>query len=261
MVIANPAVLRCWRWLSANLAAPGTPPGRNDPCPCGSGKKTKRCCGVDSCRFLPLRGRRRGVVPADLAARVDQMAGDFTVRFLARTFLPTRLGGLSPAVLSEEERASCASCSATSASRSTRRSRFSSGSVTGDREAGGLVQSARTGSVAASVWTGLWASSRERSRSGCRPPPTRTAAAATTGQDIYGNVLCSQTLRCGHLGILAAAGGLWHSRNTSARPYAETTAGELAQLITGRRRLGGKDIAEIHRLLAELEQLELSAAP
>lgn len=45
----------------------------------------------------------------------------------------------------------------------------------------------------------------------------------------------------------------------AAHPYAETTAGELAQLITGRRRLGGKDIREIHRLLAELEQLELTA--
>ena len=75
------------------------------------------------------------------------------------------------------------------------------------------------------------------------------------GQDIYGSVSCSQTLRSGHLGILAAAGGLWHSRNPAASPYAETTAGELAQLITGRRRLGGKDIGEIHRLLAELEQL------
>ena len=88
-----------------NLDAPGSPPGRNDPCPCGSGKKTKRCCGVDRSRFLPLRGRHRGVVPVDLAGRVDQIAGDFTVRFLARTFLPARLGGLSPAALTDEERA------------------------------------------------------------------------------------------------------------------------------------------------------------
>ncbi len=58
-----------------NLDAPGTPPGRNDPCPCGSGKKTKRCCGADRSPFLPLRGRHRGVVPVDLAARVDEMAG------------------------------------------------------------------------------------------------------------------------------------------------------------------------------------------
>ena len=82
--------------------------------------------------------------------------------------------------------------------------------------------------------------------------------AATTGGHLR-QVSCSQTLRSGHLGILAAAGGLWHSRNPAACTYAETTAGELAQLITGRRRLGGKDIAEIHRLLSELEQLELSA--
>jgi hypothetical protein len=87
-----------------NLDAPGTLPGRNDPCPCGSGKKTKRCCGVDRSRFVPLRGRHRGVVPVDLAERVDQMAGDFTVRFLARTFLPARLGGLCPAALTVEER-------------------------------------------------------------------------------------------------------------------------------------------------------------
>jgi SEC-C motif domain protein len=40
------------RWLFANelalKAAPitrGPQPGRNDPCPCGSGKKYKKCCG------------------------------------------------------------------------------------------------------------------------------------------------------------------------------------------------------------------------
>jgi preprotein translocase subunit SecA len=26
-------------------AAPAQKPGRNDPCPCGSGKKYKKCCG------------------------------------------------------------------------------------------------------------------------------------------------------------------------------------------------------------------------
>ncbi len=71
---------------------------------------------------------------------------------------------------------------------------------------------------------------------------------------------CSLTLRAGHLGILAAAGGLWHSRNPAARPYAEATAGELAQLITGRVRLGGKDLREVHRLLADLEALEILAS-
>jgi SEC-C motif len=39
-------------------------PGRNDPCPCGSGRKTKRCCG-----------QRRGPSEDDLArAHVAQLA-------------------------------------------------------------------------------------------------------------------------------------------------------------------------------------------
>lgn len=41
---------------------------------------------------------------ANLAERVDQLTGDFSARFLARTFLPARLGGLSPAALTDEER-------------------------------------------------------------------------------------------------------------------------------------------------------------
>ena len=106
MIIASPAsvVVLAMAFGHINLDAPGALPGGNDPCPCGSGKKTKRCCGVDRSRFLPLRGRHRGVVPVDLAARVDEMAGDFSVRFLARTFLPARLGGLCPAALTVEER-------------------------------------------------------------------------------------------------------------------------------------------------------------
>jgi hypothetical protein len=43
-----------------------------------------------------LRGRHRGVVPVDLVARVDEMAGDFTVRLLARSYLPARLDEVSP---------------------------------------------------------------------------------------------------------------------------------------------------------------------
>jgi len=27
--------------------------GRNEPCPCGSGKKTKRCCGVEAWKTHP----------------------------------------------------------------------------------------------------------------------------------------------------------------------------------------------------------------
>lgn len=34
-----------WRYAdSASPKLPATPIGRNDPCPCGSGKKLKKCC-------------------------------------------------------------------------------------------------------------------------------------------------------------------------------------------------------------------------
>jgi hypothetical protein len=242
-----------------NLEAPGTPPGRNDSCPCGSGKKTKRCCGVDRCRFLPLRGRHRGVVPVDLAERVDEMAGDFTVRFLARTFLSTRLGGVSPAALTVEERAELRELFCEQREQVDQAleilERVGYGRPRGRRprseRAYGQRRGERVDGLVGKLPRALakrLPTSADRHRSGCND-----------GHDVYGNVSCSKTLRAGHLGILAAAGGLWHSRNPAARPYAETTAGELAQLITGRRRLGGKDIGEIHRLLSELELLELSA--
>jgi SEC-C motif-containing protein len=37
-----------WRYCSGqvDLRAPKTSVGRNDPCPCGSGKKYKKCCGA-----------------------------------------------------------------------------------------------------------------------------------------------------------------------------------------------------------------------
>ena len=36
-----------WRYLDGQLhpSAESAQPGRNDPCPCGSGRKFKRCCG------------------------------------------------------------------------------------------------------------------------------------------------------------------------------------------------------------------------
>jgi hypothetical protein len=242
-----------------NLDAPGTPPGRNDPCPCGSGKKTKRCCGVDRCRFLPLHGRYRGVVPADLAERVDEMAGEFSVRFLARTYLPGRLGGLSPAALTDEERSDLGELFSEQREQLDQAleilERVGYGRPRGRRprseRAHGERRGERLGGLVGKLPRALakrLPTSADTHRSG-----------RNDGQDVYGIVSCSQTLRSGHLGILAAAGGLWHSRNRAAHPYAETTGGELAQLITGRRRLGGKDIGEIHRLLSELEQLELSA--
>lgn len=37
----------CTYWIGRNrLGSAGPKPGRNDPCPCGSGKKFKKCCGA-----------------------------------------------------------------------------------------------------------------------------------------------------------------------------------------------------------------------
>ena len=242
-----------------NPDAPGVPPGRDDPCPCGSGRRTRRCCGVDRWRFLPLRGRHPGVTPPDLAQRVDQMAGDFSVRFLARTFLPTRLGGLSPSALTEAERAELRELFA------EQREAVDQALVILERVGYGRPRGRRP---RADRRHGQRRDERLDGLVGKLPRALakRLPTSADThqngrndGQDIYGCVTCSRTLRASHLGVLAAAGGLWHSGNPTAEPYAATTAGELVQLITGRRRLGGKDIAEMHRVLAELEQLELSA--
>jgi hypothetical protein len=243
-----------------NLDAPDTPPGRNDPCPCGSEKKTKRCCGVDRCRFVPLHGRRRGVVPADLAERVDEMAGDFSVRFLARTYLPARLGGLSPAALTNEERGDLRELFSEQRDELDQAleilERVGYGRPRGRRPRSERAHGERRGERVEGLVGKLPRALAKR-----LPTSADThRSGRNDGQDIYGSVSCSQTLRSGHLGILAAAGGLWHSRNPAAHPYAETTAGELAQLITGRRRLGGRDIGEIHRLLSELEQVELSGS-
>ena len=43
-----PAIRNYWRSAAASQPkqSRSTRPGRNDPCPCGSGKKYKRCCGA-----------------------------------------------------------------------------------------------------------------------------------------------------------------------------------------------------------------------
>ena len=195
--------------------------------------------------------------PTDPAERVDELAGDFTVRFLARTFLPARLGGLSPAALSDQERDELRELFREQVNQALEI--LERVGVRAGCEAVGLAQSVLTGSGAASVWMVWWASYPRALAKRLPTSPDTHRHARNDGQDIYGQLSCSETLRAGHVGVLAAAGGLWHSRNPGARAYAETTAGELAQLITGRRRLGGKDVHESHRLLGELEQLELSA--
>jgi hypothetical protein len=242
-----------------NLDAPASPPGRNDRCPCGSRRKVKACCGVDAWRFRPLRGRRRGVVPPDLAERVDQLAGDFSVRFLARTFLPARLGGLAPSALTEEERDELRELF------DGQRDQVDLALEVLDRVGYGRMPGRRPRAER------RYGERREQALAGVigklpRALAKRLPTSADThrhgpndGHDVYGQVRCSITLRAGHLGVLAAVGGLWHSRNPAAHPYAECSASELAQKITGRRRLGGKDIAHVHRLLSELVELELSA--
>ena len=37
-----------WRRKETNLRARALRPGRNDPCPCGSGRKFKKCCVAGS---------------------------------------------------------------------------------------------------------------------------------------------------------------------------------------------------------------------
>ncbi len=37
-----------------------TKPGRNDPCPCGSGKKYKHCCGGIDAKVIPFPGNEEG---------------------------------------------------------------------------------------------------------------------------------------------------------------------------------------------------------
>jgi hypothetical protein len=242
-----------------NLDAPGVPPGAGQPCPCGSGKKTARCCTVDRWRFLPLRGRRCGVAPSNLAERVDQLSTDFGVRFLARTFLPTRLAGLAPSALTADERAELRELFAEQGDQVNDALKILDqvgyGQLPGRRPRAHRAHGQRRGQRLDGLVGKLPRALAKR-----LPTSADThRAGRNDGQDIYGSVACSLTLRAGHLGILAAAGGLWHSRNPQAHPYAETSAGELAQLITGRRHLGGKDVREIHRALADLEELEVSA--
>ena len=66
--------------------------GRNDPCPCGSGRKAKRCCGTPRgpseeqlARALIAREARRAAPPL---ARLD--VGELRVLFEALADLPAR---------------------------------------------------------------------------------------------------------------------------------------------------------------------------
>src|SRR5689334_996672 len=57
--------------------------GRNEPCPCGSGKKYKRCCGVNAAPKLsapkqPASGAAGGWDPSALANLDPQMMQQFS---------------------------------------------------------------------------------------------------------------------------------------------------------------------------------------
>jgi hypothetical protein len=242
-----------------NAEIVGVAPGRNDPCPCASGRKVKSCCGVDRWRLLPLRGRRRGRVPADLAERVDQLACDWNVRFLAAKFLPARLGGLAPGALTEAEREELIELYGgpgeelrAAVARALEVLEQAGYGKLGERRpraarAHGSRRTERLQGVCGKLPRAL-----------AKRLPTSAdthRAGLNHGEDVYGRVRCASTLRAAHLGLLAAAGGIWHGRGGEQETFAATTAGELAQLLTGRQRLGGKDIADVHRLLAELEGL------
>jgi len=181
------------------------------------------------------------------------MAGDFTVRFLARTFLPGRLGGLCPAALTDVECAGLRELFCDQGEQLDQAleilERVGYGRPRGRRpraeRAYGQCRGQRLDGLVGKLPRALakrLPTSADTHRSG-----------SNDGHDIYGPCRVRRRSAPGISGSSPRAGGLWHSRNPAACPYAETTAGELAQLITGRRRHGGKDITEIHRLLAQLE--------
>jgi hypothetical protein len=183
-VIANPALLRCWRWLSATSTSTlrGLLPGATTRARAGRGRRPSAAAEwtvVGFCRCAAVSAASCPSTSPSASIRWPAISpSGFSPGLSCRHALAGSLPLRSP----PRSARSFASCLASSASRSTRRWRFSSGSATADREAGGLDQTALTGSGAASVWTGWWASFRGPWRSGCRPRPARTAAGATTAR-------------------------------------------------------------------------------
>jgi tetratricopeptide (TPR) repeat protein len=61
------------------MRSPAGQPGRNDPCPCGSGRKFKLCCGVASSfpSYGSGKGNRLNVGPSPEAGRVREVAERF----------------------------------------------------------------------------------------------------------------------------------------------------------------------------------------
>lgn len=91
----------------------------------------------------------------------------------------------------------------------------------------------------------------------------RHASGPVRGLDRYGPVSVSHTPRDGHLGLIAAALGLWRKRAAAGEQHVDVTRGELAYLLrAGRRdsqRGGGGDTEWVSRLLGELHAETVTA--
>ncbi|MBS0592043.1 MAG: hypothetical protein JSR84_01090 [Proteobacteria bacterium] len=201
--------------------------------------------------------RRRGVVPVDLRRRIESLTKDFTVRTIAR-LVAAQLDGVAPSALTAAEREDLQE-------------------VWGpDLDlAGALDVLERAGYGARGVRRpraerthGMRREERLKGVVGKLPRALalRLPISADThregpndGTDRWGPVRCSRTLRASHLGLVAALGGLWHRRAEGGEGHVDLTAGELVHLLTGRGRVGGRDVAWVHELLADLEDLDLRA--
>ncbi len=201
--------------------------------------------------------RRRGVVPNDLRQRIDRATPEFAVRQAARMLSHT-LDGLAPSALTDGERTELLDTwgelgeqaftvleQVGYGARRPRRSRA--------ERAHGLRRERRLTGVIGKLPRSL----------ALRLPTTaethRRGADRNDGRDRWGQVNCSRTLRSDHLGVLAAAGGLWAARARAGETWVDCTAGELVQLLERTGRIGGKQVARVHQLLSDLEQLELTA--
>ncbi|GAG14309.1 unnamed protein product, partial [marine sediment metagenome] len=60
--------------------------GRNDPCPCGSGKKYKKCCGATTSAVSVAGRKTRDYIALnkDIAykGKIGKMREEFCVRFI-----------------------------------------------------------------------------------------------------------------------------------------------------------------------------------
>src|SRR5688500_10295670 len=60
--------------------------GRNDPCPCGSGKKYKRCCGATQSSTSLAESDAPGVVPLPDRRALERNVADMTQALAGQEF-------------------------------------------------------------------------------------------------------------------------------------------------------------------------------